>query len=310
MNRHTETVANCTHRGARSSCHGETSPVLLMRARGFSLVELSVVLVILALIGGVFTSMFMGLYDGQRATTTRNKLAAIDAALVSFAAVNKRLPCPADGAGVAGTEVIVSPDQPCVNQSRGVVPWVTLGLTATDIEDAWGTRITYRVDPYLARNNAMDMSNCDPAGTGIPSQPGAPPKPTCTVTGGVCAAATLNYCVSPASFLAAKGVEIRDAVGGTVLMNPAGAIPTGAAYALISHGENRSGGYGDGGQLLASVKSVEGINESQNRADGSQSYYVDAPQRFVDDASHFDDMVVRPSLMSVIQRAHLGPRSH
>ena len=94
-------------------------------------------------------------------------------------------------------------------------------------------------------------------------------------------------------------------------MNPAGAIPTGAAYALISHGENRSGGYGDGGQLLASVKSVEGINESQNRADGSQSYYVDAPQaQFVDDASHFDDMVVRPSLMSVIQRAHLGPRSH
>jgi prepilin-type N-terminal cleavage/methylation domain-containing protein len=281
-----------------------------MRARGFSLVELTVVLVILALIGGVFTSMFMGLYDGQRATTTRNKLAAIDAALVSFAAVNKRLPCPADGAGVAGTEVIVSPDQPCVNQSRGVVPWVTLGLTATDIEDAWGTRITYRVDPYLARNNAMDMSNCDPAGTGVPSTLGTPPKPTCTVTGGVCAAATLNYCVSPASFLAAKGVEIRDAVGGTVLMNPAGAIPTGAAYALISHGENRSGGYGDGGQLLASVKSVEGINESQNRADGSQSYYVDAPQRFVDDASHFDDMVVRPSLMSVIQRAHLGPRSH
>ena len=71
-----------------------------MRARGFSLVELSIVLVIVALIGGLFTSMFMGLYDGQRATITRNKLAAIDAALVSFAAVNKRLPCPADGAGV------------------------------------------------------------------------------------------------------------------------------------------------------------------------------------------------------------------
>ena len=282
----------------------------LMRAKGFSLVELTVVLVILTLIGGLFTSMFMGLYDGQRATTTRNKLAAIDAALVSFAAVNKRLPCPADGAGFAGTEVIVSPDQPCVNQSRGVVPWVTLGLTARDIEDAWGTRITYRVDPYLARINAMDMSNCDPAGTGVPSTSGTPPKPKCTVTGGVCAAATLDYCVSPASFLAAKGLEIRDAVGGTVLMNPAGAIPTGAAYALISHGENRAGGYGDGGQLLASVKGMEGTNESQNRADGSPSYYVDAPQRFVDDLSHFDDMVVRPSLMSVIQRAHLGPRSH
>ena len=169
-----ETVANCAHRGARSSCHNETSLVLPMRARGFSLVELSVVLVILALIGGVFTSMFMGLYDGRRPTTTRNKLAAIDAALVSFAAVNKRLPCPADGAGVAGTEVFGTQDQPCVNPSRGVVPWVTLGLTATDIEDAWGTRITYRVNPYLARNNAMDMSNCDPAGTGIPSQPGAP----------------------------------------------------------------------------------------------------------------------------------------
>jgi prepilin-type N-terminal cleavage/methylation domain-containing protein len=281
-----------------------------MRSRGFSLVELTVVLVILSLIAGIFVSMFSAMSDGQRAATTRAKLAAIDAALVSFVAIHRRLPCPANGTLTAGTEMFGTQDDPCSNQAGGVVPWVALGLSAADIEDGWATRITYRMDPYLARDGAMDMSLCDPAGTGTPTTTGTPPRAKCAVAVGTCTASDLSKCVNPTSFLAGKGIEIRDSKNGTVLMNPAATPSTGAAYVLISHGENRAGGYGDSGQLLATVKSVEGANETQNRADASNTHYVDAPQRFSDDAGRFDDFVIRPTVISVIQRAHLGPRSH
>ncbi len=284
-----------------------------MRSRGFTLVEMAVVLVIVALVAGSLITMSSVMMNVQRSETTRAKLKAIDAALVSFVAINRRLPCPANGTLMTGAEVFGSQDDPCSNQANGVVPWLVLGLTASDIEDGWGTRITYRVDPYLARANAMDMSLCDPAGTMLapPTDSGTPPRNTCA---GACTAATLNQCVTPIQFLDLKGVQVRDtvAVGGTILMDPAPVAPpsTGAAYALISHGENQSGGYSGSGTLLAATTAVEGTNETQNRANTSLTYYVDAPQVFSTDATRFDDFILRPSIISVIQRASLGPRSH
>lgn len=275
-----------------------------MRSRGFTLIELSIVLIILSLIGVAFVSMMVPLMDGQRASATRARLAAIDAALVSFVAINRRLPCPADGSLAVGTEI----SSPCTNQTYGVVPWVTLGLSAADIEDGWGIRVTYRMDPHLARANAMDMSACDPAGTGTPATPGTPPRAVCNIA---CTATTLTNCVNPQAFLALKGIEIRDVVGSaTKLMDPSLTPSTGAAYALISHGENNAGGLSSSGIVSSSTKGVVGTNEDHNRAGASQNYYVDAPQNFSNSASRFDDFVVRSSVMSVIQRAHLGPRSH
>lgn len=282
-----------------------------MRTRGFTLVELSVVLVILGLIGGTLFSISSAMMSVQRSETTRAKLKAIDAALVSFVAINRRLPCPANGALATGTEVFGDQANPCLDQANGVVPWVNLGLTASDIEDGWGTRITYRMDPYLARTSAMDMSLCDPAGTiaGAPVDGNAPSRNTCGLAGS-CTAANLLLCVTPTQFLAAKGVQIRDAVGGTILMDPSLTPSTGAAYVLISHGENRSGGFNDGGTVLSATLAVEGTNETQNRVDTSLAYYIDAPQQYTQDSTRFDDFVLRPSIISVIQRASLGPRSH
>lgn len=286
-----------------------------MRTRGFTLVELSVVLVIVALIAGTLFSMSSAMMNVQRGEATRAKLKAIDAALVSFVAVNKRLPCPASGALATGVEIFGSEANPCTNQANGVVPWAALGLSASDIEDGWGTRITYRMDPYLARLNAMDMSRCDPAGTiaTAPQDGNVPPSNTCGAAGN-CTAANLAQCVMPSQFLLLKGLQVRNAVGGVILMDQPTLLtppqPTGAAYVLISHGENQSGGYNGNGTLLAATLAVEGTNETQNRADTSLAYYVDAPQVFSTDATRFDDFVLRPSIISVIQRASLGPRSH
>lgn len=282
-----------------------------MRTRGFTLVELSVVLVIVGLIAGVLFSMSSAMFTVQRGETTRAKIKAIDAALVSFVAINKRLPCPASGFLMTGLEVFGTQSDPCTNQAGGVVPWAVLGLSSSDIEDGWGTRITYRLDPYLARTGAMDMSQCDPAGTigAAPTDGNAPARNTCGVVGN-CTATTLNLCVTPTQFLTPKGVQIRNAVGGVILMDPTLVPSTGAAYVLISHGENQSGGYSGNGTLLSATTAAEGTNETQNRADTSLAYYIDTPQIYTADATRFDDFVLRPSIISVIQRASLGPRSH
>ena len=278
-----------------------------MRSRGFTLIELTISLIILSLIGGIFISMAFSIMGGQRASTTRAKLSAIDAALVSFVAINRRLPCPADGRLAAGTEV-----SPCVTQAHGVVPWVSLGLSAQDIEDGWNNRITYRTDARLTNANAMDLSGCDPAGTaGTATLVAPPPNSTCVSTSGPCSAATLANCVRPQLVLLGKGLEIRDPTIGAVVMNPGADPATGAAYILISHGENQAGAYSNSGSLLDSSNGVTGTNEAHNSAALSQAFfYVDMPQNFSTTGNRFDDFVLRPSVLSVIQRAHLGPRSH
>jgi len=274
-----------------------------MRSRGFTLIELAISLIILSLIGGIFISMAFSIMGGQRASTTRAKLSAIDAALVSFVAINRRLPCPADGRLSAGTEV-----SPCVTQAHGVVPWVSLGLSSQDIEDGWNNRITYRTDARLTNANAMDLSGCDPAGTGTSAVPA--PNSTCVSASGPCSAATLANCVRPQLVLAGKGLEIRDSTIGAAVMNPGADPATGAAYILISHGENQAGAYSNSGSLLDSSNGVTGTSEAHNSAAFSQAFYVDMPQNFSNTGNRFDDFVLRPSVLSVIQRAHLGPRSH
>jgi prepilin-type N-terminal cleavage/methylation domain-containing protein len=272
-----------------------------LRSRGFTLVELALVLIIMALMGGAIVSVTFSLRDTQRAVTTRAKLAAIDAAIVSFVAVNRRLPCPANGQLNTGTEM-----SPCQNPS-GVVPWVALGLAAQDIEDGWNNRISYRIDTLLGGPDGMNMSGCDPAGTGIPTA--IAPNITCTLITGPCSSAVLTNCVEPQRFLSKKGLEIKDAIGGTPLMNPDAVPATGAAYVLFSHGENQAGAFSPEG-VMASAIGVTGTIEAFNSAATPPAYYVDTPQVFTDTASRFDDFVLRPSVLTVIQRAYLGPRSH
>jgi hypothetical protein len=103
-------------------------------------------------------------------------------------------------------------------------------------------------------------------------------------------------------------------VAGTVLMNPATTAPhTGAAYVVVSHGESGGGGYLTSGTLGASTVG-DGTEEQKNYATGlyvaASSYFVDDSLNETTTATHFDDLVSRPSLLAVITKAGLGPRSH
>jgi type II secretory pathway pseudopilin PulG len=267
----------------------------------FTLVEMVVVILIAGLLITLLATLSSGLLAQQRRSTTNSHLAAIDAALIQYVMQQKRLPCPADGTGTAGTEANRDPVAGCTNQTNGVAPWVTLGLTESDILDGWGRRITYRTWNSLAANNAMDMSKCDPAGSGGLS------GGLCITT---CTSSDLTTCTPPGTYLSGKGLTIKN-IAGTTIMDPSTPpVYTGAAYVLISHGETGGGSYLPAGTLFSST-TTDGTEEQKNYANlAIQAYYVDDQLSEGGSATHFDDILLRSAILSVVTRAGLGPRSH
>lgn len=119
-------------------------PAPTFTQRGFSLTEMAVVLVIVALlIGGMVLPM--AAQQSIRANQdTERTLGEIREALHGFAAVNGRLPRPATTA-TNGAENPAA----CANDAAcaGFIPWSTLG---TPRADAWGKLIRYSVTPDFA----------------------------------------------------------------------------------------------------------------------------------------------------------------
>ncbi len=120
------------------------TPQLPHSNKGFTLVELAIVLVIIALLT---SGLLMGI-TAQRAsaenTDAQRQLDNIREALTGFAMANGRLPCPANPALTSadvsvGTEDRPNTSSPC-NRTFGVIPWVTLGLSELD---PWSRRFTY-----------------------------------------------------------------------------------------------------------------------------------------------------------------------
>ena len=283
------------------------------RSRGFTLIEVVVVMLIFAVVIAMATVITRGIMSAQKRSLSANRVAAIETALVQFVMQQKRLPCPADGtlassANNAGVEMRDGGGNCTGNQQNGVVPWRTLGLTENDATDAWDRRLTYRVFPSFANNNGMDMSSCDPAGSETAPPAAAAPR-ACNPA---CAAGALNSCTRPVDFLTTRGLQVRDTAG-NVTMDPAANPHTGAAYVVISHGESGGGGYLGSGTLAASAVG-DGTEEMKNYASlpyaGVATYYVDNALVETLDNTHFDDVVLRPSVLAVINKAGLGPRAH
>lgn len=112
------------------------------RPSGFTLVELSIVLIIVALLS---SGLLLGLSAQRTArndSDARQQLDEAREALLGFAITNGRLPCPADPAlasNGAGREDRPDASTSC-SREHGVLPWATLGLPETD---PWGQRLTY-----------------------------------------------------------------------------------------------------------------------------------------------------------------------
>ena len=145
---------------------------------GFSLVEMAVVLVIVALLlGGLLPSVFSQT-EQQRFNETRRYLDEIRNALIGYAQIYGTLPCPATS--VYGAANYGVADSTCTNPvSNNYLPWKTLGVNETD---SWGGKWLYRVDPAFASSVPFTLSTAtsttlqiqDSAGNVITSSTGRP----------------------------------------------------------------------------------------------------------------------------------------
>jgi len=122
------------------------------------LVELAIVLTILAIVSGSILAILNTQLTNSRYSATKTKQEAIKTALINFIARNNRLPCPAvptaaQGAAAYGVEAATPGTctgatvigAGVTSNSRGVVPWVTLGLPDDAALDGFNRRVTYQV---------------------------------------------------------------------------------------------------------------------------------------------------------------------
>jgi prepilin-type N-terminal cleavage/methylation domain-containing protein len=214
----------------------------LSRSSGFTLVELAMVLFIVSLLIGGLLMPLTAQNEIRGRQETDRALGNIREALIGFAVVNGRLPCPADrtiasGMANAGVEAVTVAGGPCACTAAasgiagagvdcndaaadgvtGVLPWATLGVPETD---AWGNRYTYRIATRFGRTLA-------------------------TVTG-------VDFGCVPARDPPTSAAFVLCSVGNmSVKMAPGGTdIATGVPVIVVSHGRNALGAYMQNGTTM------------------------------------------------------------
>ena len=134
------------------------------RQNGFTLIELSIVLIIIGLLlGGLLMPLASQMHE-SRVAQSLARLNEAKEALIGFALVNQRLPCPdTDGDGLEQAA-------PC-NNSEGVLPWRSLGIGQFD---AWQREIRYRGDNAFTTNTLIPDPANTTSGLSVQNRTGAP----------------------------------------------------------------------------------------------------------------------------------------
>ena len=189
-------------------------------AKGFTLIELAVVLLILSIMLAGIVIPFTTQVELRRVAETQKTLLEVREALIGFAEANGRLPCPASAAS-NGQENFIVPggdkfNGNCSNFYDGFVPGALLGIGPSDgagyVLDAWNYRIRYAVSksdqipsgtipPVLPALQNIDFTGLGtvPSSTGEMRNVGMPPLapelrvcPTATgISATTCAGASL-----------------------------------------------------------------------------------------------------------------------
>jgi len=233
--------------------------------RGFTLFELSIVLIIIAIVTGMAVTTGVSVVATARLSATQKKMKAIEDALMQYRAAWDRLPCPGDltltqGNATYGVEAAnpgsCTGGAPTANftsgaGAEGAVPTATLGLPADFMYDGWGNRFRYAVD-------------------------------TAMTAAGIFSATPVGASCGP--------ITVNDANGN--------ARSTKALYALISHGPNGHGAYTANGVTVnaGSVNANELTNchcDSTGAATAYSPTYVqmNPSQDPANALNSFDDLV-------------------
>jgi prepilin-type N-terminal cleavage/methylation domain-containing protein len=234
----------------------------LKQAKGFTLIEMAMVLLIVALLLGGLVPTLSSQVDQRHASETSKQLDEIKEALVGYAIINGRLPCPASSSS-SGQEDPVTGTGICTYFTNATatydyLPAVTLGLSGTDssglLEDAWGNPIRYAVTPWQSSGTYVYSTSGGMSTAGISNL----------------SSSNLNVCST------ATGISGSNCASGSTLTSNAVAV-------IYSTGKN--GGSGGTG-------TDEAENLNPNGTDGHSKVFVShTPTPSSATNGEFDDIV-------------------
>src|SRR5450830_1933 len=238
---------------------------MIIKLKGFTLVEMAVVLVISGLMLGAILGVGNAQIQQARISATKTKQEAIKIALINYITRNNRLPCPAIATlapGVVGYGLEAATPGTCTgatvngNVVTGIVPWSSLGVTDENATDGYYNRYTYQVALAATNTNLQTVSGLKGAisiHTGTPVAMGPPnggnQSNDCTPAGG-------NY-------------------------NPCSAVAV-----IVSHGINGAGAYSRDGIQKALPAGADELENTNNDSRFVIKDYSD------NTANPFDDIVL------------------
>ena len=124
---------------------------------GFSLIELSIVLIIVGLLIAPIFAITSSFFSPQK--KTKEKIAELNAHLINYAQINARLPCPSslssDGEEKCDEKIFNVQDLESSSEGDtvfGIIPYRELGLSKNRVLDYWGNPIYYAVAKNLTLN--------------------------------------------------------------------------------------------------------------------------------------------------------------
>ena len=154
----------------RAHTHVTVSSLSRDRAGGFTLVEIAIAIFIITLLLGSILVPLHTQVEQRQIAETQKMLEDIKEALIGHAIAKGYLPCPdrtSGGAGTAndtandGVEDFNTGTGVCFSTTAtGNVPWVTLGLGASD---TWANRFRYRVHSAFAQRSPATPFNLSTA---------------------------------------------------------------------------------------------------------------------------------------------------
>ena len=224
--------------------------------RGFTLIEMAIVLVIVTILIGGLAMPLSAQIQARRIAETRQTLQEAREAIIGYAMTHNAttppthpyLPCPNQNGD--GTEGPRDAAGICLNRT-GYLPWVTLG---TAPQDAWGNRLRYAVDKGFTNKDS-----------GFSASSTLPPDPIVICSTHTCSSS------SP---------DVADNV----------------IFVLVSHGPNGWGAQNMNNAPGVLQAPPNGLDEKKNLDPNpvyiSRSPYKAADGTAVERAKEFDDLTV------------------